>query len=72
MTIRSFWKIYHAIKIFLENLPFNANISMEIDTNGKFPCLYGYAYRDNPESVKIAHIFNGHGGQLVRAVACYA
>jgi hypothetical protein len=43
MTIRSFWKIYHAIKIFLENLPFNGNISMEIDTKGKFPCLYGYA-----------------------------
>jgi hypothetical protein len=27
----------------LENLPFNGNISIEIDTNGKFPCLYGYA-----------------------------
>jgi hypothetical protein len=37
MTIRSFWKIYHAIQIFLENLPFNGNISMEIDTKGKFP-----------------------------------
>jgi hypothetical protein len=43
MTIRSFWKIYHAIQIFLENLPFNGNISMEVDTKGKFPCLYGYA-----------------------------
>jgi hypothetical protein len=30
---------------FLENLPFNGNISMEKDTNGKFPYLYGYAYR---------------------------
>jgi hypothetical protein len=43
MKIKSFWKIYHAIKIFLKNLPFNGNISMEIDTNEKFPCLYGYA-----------------------------
>jgi hypothetical protein len=34
MKIRSFWKIYHAIGIFLENLPFNGNISMEIDTYG--------------------------------------
>jgi hypothetical protein len=25
MKIRSFWKIYLAIKIFLENLPFNPN-----------------------------------------------
>jgi hypothetical protein len=36
---RSFWKIYQANKIFLENLSFNGNISMEIDINGKFPCL---------------------------------
>jgi hypothetical protein len=54
MAIRSFWKIYHAIKIFLENLPFNRNISMEIDIKGKFPRLYGYA-RDNGESGKICH-----------------
>jgi hypothetical protein len=45
MKIRSFWKIYHANKIFLENLPFHGIISMEIDINGKFPCLYGYAWR---------------------------
>jgi hypothetical protein len=45
MELKSFWKIDHANKIFLENLPFNGNISMEKDTNGKFPCLYGYAYR---------------------------
>jgi hypothetical protein len=31
MKIRSFLKIYHANKIFLENLPFN---SMEIDIKG--------------------------------------
>jgi hypothetical protein len=42
MIIRSFWKIYHENKIFLENLPLNGYISMEIDYNGKFPCLYGY------------------------------
>jgi hypothetical protein len=45
MKLKSFWKIYHAIEIFLENLPFNGNISMEKDTNGIFPCLYGYACR---------------------------
>jgi hypothetical protein len=45
MKIRSFWKIYHSIKIFLGILPFKGNISMKIDTNGKFPCLYGYAKR---------------------------
>jgi hypothetical protein len=45
MKIRSFWKIYHANEMFLENLPFYGIISMEIDTNGKFPCLYGYAWR---------------------------
>jgi hypothetical protein len=39
----SFWKIYNTIKIFLENLPFKGNISMEIDTDGKFPSLYGLA-----------------------------
>jgi hypothetical protein len=27
----------------VENLPFNGNISVEIDTKGKFPCFYGYA-----------------------------
>jgi hypothetical protein len=43
MKIRSFWKIYHANKIFLENLPFHGNIPMELNTNGKFPCLFGYA-----------------------------
>jgi hypothetical protein len=42
MKLKSFWKIYHENKIFLENLPFNGNISMKKDTNGKFPSLYGY------------------------------
>jgi hypothetical protein len=42
MKIRSFWSIFHANKIFLEKLPFNGYISMEIDTKGKLP-LYGYA-----------------------------
>jgi hypothetical protein len=45
MKIRRFWKIYHANKIFFENLPFHGIISMEIDTNGKFPYFYGYAWR---------------------------
>jgi hypothetical protein len=48
MKLKSFWKIDHANKIFLENLPFNGNVSIEKDTNGKFPCLYGYAYRQWP------------------------
>jgi hypothetical protein len=43
MQITHLWQIYHENKEFLENLPFNGNISMKIDTNGKFPCLYGYA-----------------------------
>jgi hypothetical protein len=52
-----FWKIYHVKNTFLENLPrsmiflehlpFNGFISMEMDTNGKFPCLY--EPRDNSE-----------------------
>jgi hypothetical protein len=33
------------IRFFLGNLPFNGNISMEKDTNGKVPYLSGYAYR---------------------------
>jgi hypothetical protein len=71
MKIRTFWQISQANKIFLENLPFNRNISMEIDNNGKFPFL------DKPietmvNQVKIVNILNGHGGQMVRAVACYA
>jgi hypothetical protein len=45
MKLKSFWKIYHANEIFLENFPFVGNISMGKDTNGKFPCFYGYAYR---------------------------
>jgi hypothetical protein len=50
-----YWKIYHETKKLLENLPckkdilenlpFNGKISMAKYTNGKFPCLYGYAYR---------------------------
>jgi hypothetical protein len=34
---RSFWKIYIQNKIYFENLPFIGYISMEIDTNRKFP-----------------------------------
>jgi hypothetical protein len=45
MKIRSFSEIYKANKIFLENLPFHVYISMELDTNGKFPC---HAYMDMP------------------------
>jgi hypothetical protein len=61
MQIRYFRKIYHLM--------------------GIFPCKNkrtenSHAYMDMPtimaNQVKVVHIFNGHGGQLVRAVACYA
>jgi hypothetical protein len=43
MQMSHFWKIYHVNDLLL--LLFNGIIYMEIDANGKFPCLYGYAYR---------------------------
>jgi hypothetical protein len=67
MKIRSFWKIYHANKIFLENLPFIGNISTEIDTNGKFPCVYVLymPIEIMANQVKIGPVFNIHSGQWV-------
>jgi hypothetical protein len=37
----------------MENLPLCGNISMEIGTLGKFPCIYGDMPRDGSESGKI-------------------
>jgi hypothetical protein len=53
MKIRSFCKLYHTNKIFLENLPFHGIISMEIDTITENSHAYMDMPRDNGESGKI-------------------
>jgi hypothetical protein len=51
MQMSHFWKIYHANKIFLENLPFHGIISIEIDTTEN-----SHAYMDMPRD-------NGESGK---------
>jgi hypothetical protein len=68
MKTSHFWKIYHESntfleslqrnKIFLENLPFYGNISMEIGTLGLFPCINGDIDRMLCSKVKIGQFFN--------------
>jgi hypothetical protein len=54
----------------LENLPFYGNNSMEIDTIGKFPWIYGTMPRGGGSQVKIDHTFNGYGCQVAKEFSC--
>jgi hypothetical protein len=61
MQMRYFWKISHLMGIFPweKILTENSHAFMDMPT-------------DNGQLGKVVHIFNGHGGHLVRAVACCA
>jgi hypothetical protein len=59
----------------MENLALCGNISMEIGTLGKFPCIQYMEIcleMGVSQVKKIVQTFNGHGGQRVTAVAYHA